>query len=222
MHLMLPTVGVGLAIVAWWGASLRIPDLSRLRAEQASAHSKAEASALPTDLVEAKAGITRTMAQLDLTIAKLEALVATKGDLDKPSKDSLAAIESLDNETKALKTRGDEMRDRGAAYFEAWEKQLAAMSTPEVVAIASKRKDELSAKYAEVLTAMQESRAALDAFWDDMKPIRSALDDGLTPDKHKLLGPQVKSAKEKAATLKTRVEATFAKLNEVGLMYTKH
>jgi nitrate/nitrite transport system permease protein len=27
MHLMLPTVGLGLALLAWWGASLKVPDL---------------------------------------------------------------------------------------------------------------------------------------------------------------------------------------------------
>ena len=32
----------------------------------------------------------------------------------------------------SIKKRADAMRDRGAAYFEAWEKQLAAMSTPGV------------------------------------------------------------------------------------------
>jgi hypothetical protein len=191
-------------------------------ADKAKALAKAEASAQPTDLVEMKAGITRTVAQLDLTMAKLEALAASTGDLDKPSKDALAAIESLENETKALKSRADEMRDRGAAYFEAWEKQLAAMSTPEVMAIATKRKDELSSKYAEVLSAMQESRAALDAYWAEMKPIRKAIDDGLTPDSHKLLGPAVKSAKEKATTLKSRIDATFEKLNQVSLIYSNH
>jgi len=189
-------------------------------AEAAAARAEAEAAALPTDLVEMKAEITRTMAQLDLTMAKLEALSATTGELDKPSKAVLDAIEALELETKALKTRGDDMRNRGAAYFEAWEKQLAAMSTPGVMEVATKRKDELSAKYAEVLTAMQESRAALDAYWADMLPIRSAVDDGLTPETQKLLVSQVKSAKDKATTLKNRIDATFAKLNQVSLIYT--
>ncbi len=67
-----------------------------------------------------------------------------------------------------------------------------------------------------------ESRAALDAFTAEMKPIKTALDEGLTPDKHKLLAGEVKSAKEKAATLKSRVEATFAKLDQVGLIYANH
>src|SRR5678815_3529973 len=110
----------------------------------------------PTDLVAMKAEITRTMAQVDLTMAQLETLAVATGDLDKRSENALDAIKVLDTETQAIKARGDQMRNRGAAYFEAWEKQLATMSTPEVVAVATKRKEELSAKYAEVLTAMQE------------------------------------------------------------------
>jgi hypothetical protein len=190
-------------------------------AEKAAAQAMAETSALPTDLVEMKAEVTRTMSQLDLTMAKLEALSVAKGDLDDPSEGALDAIEALESETKAIKARGDEMRNRGAAYFEAWEKQLAGMSTPEVVAVATKRKDELAAKYAEILTAMQESRAALDAYWTEMKPIRTAIDDDLTPETHKLLASQVKSAKGKAAMLKSRVEAMLAKLDQVSLIYTK-
>jgi len=190
-------------------------------AEKAAAQATAETAMLPPDLVETKAEITRTVAQLDLTMAQLDALAASTGDLEQPSEDALEAIQLLATETEALQARGEEMRNRGAAYFETWEKELAAMSTPEVVAIATKRKDELSAMYAELLTGMQESRAALDAYWADMKPIRTALDEGLTPETHKLLGPQVQSAKEKAATLKSRVEAMFAKVNQVSLIYSK-
>jgi hypothetical protein len=194
---------------------------AKVAADKAAAQSKAEASALPPDLVEMKAELTRTMAQLDLTMAQLEALSVSTGDLDQPSEDALEAIEVLGTETQALKERGDEMRNRGAAYFEAWEKQLAAMSTPDVVAVATKRKDELSASYSELLTSMQESRAALDAYWVDMKPIRTALDDGLTSESQKLLVSQVKSAKDKATTLKSRIEAMFTKVNDVSLIYTK-
>jgi hypothetical protein len=190
-------------------------------AENAAKQGKAEAAALPTGLVETKAEISRAMAQIDVTMAKLDALSASTGDLDKPSEAALESIKALETEIQTLKKRGDEMRNRGAAYFEAWDKQLAAMSTPEVVAIATKRKDELAAKYAEVLTSMQESRAALDAYWTDMTAIRKAVDDGLKPETLKLLAPQVKAAKEKATTLKTRAEATSAKLNQVSLLYTK-
>jgi hypothetical protein len=168
-----------------------------------------------------KAEITRMTAQIDLTMAKLDTLASATGDLDKPSESALAAIEALDAEAQILKKRGDQMRDRGAAYFEAWEKQLASMSTPAVEAIATKRKEELAAKYAEVLTSMQETRAAMDAYWSDMTAIRKAIEEGLTPEAQKLLVPQIKAAKEKATTLKSRIDGTFEELGQVSLIYAK-
>ncbi len=191
-------------------------------ADKAAALQKAEAAALPPDLMEMKSQVTRMTAQVDLTMAKLEKLCAATGDLEEPSGDAIKAIDNLAAEIEALKSRGDQMRDRGAAYFQDWEKQLASISTPEVAAVATKRKDELATKYAEVLSAMQESRAALDAYWSDMKAIRSAIDEGLTPDAQKLLTPQVATAKEKGNTLKSRVEATLEKVNQVSLIYTTH
>lgn len=188
-------------------------------AEKAAAQAQAEAAALPLGLVEMKAEITRMTAQIDLTMAKLEALCAATGDLEKPSENALGAIEALDAEAQIIKKRGEKMRDRGAAYFELWEKQLASMSTPEVAEIAAQRKEELSAKYAEVLTAMQETRAAMDAYWSDMTKIRKVIEEDLTPDSQKLLAPQVQTAKDKSTTLKSRIEGTFAKLGEVSLIY---
>lgn len=190
--------------------------------EKAMSQAKAEADALPPDMVEMKGDITRMTAQIDVTMSKLDKLASETGDIDKPSEEAVAAIDTLEAEAKSLQQRGEQMRDRGAAYFEQWEKQLASMSTPEVAAVAAKRKEELSAKYAQVLTSMQTTRAALDSYWDDMKSIKKDVDKGLNSDAHKLLAGRVKAAKDKAATLKTRIQETFAKLNDVSLIYAKH
>jgi hypothetical protein len=190
-------------------------------AEKAASQQKAEVAAQPPDMVEMKAEITRVMAQMDLTMAKLDILNASTGELDKPSEDALAAIAALETEAQALKKRGEQMRERGAAYFELWEKQLAAMTTPEIAEIATKRKDELAAQYAEVLTAMQETASANTAFWTDMNAIKKAIEEDLTPEKNQLLAPQVKAAKEKGATLKSRIESTIEKMGQVSLIYAK-
>jgi len=152
---------------------------------------------------------------------KLGELTSATGDLEKPRQEALAAIESLETESQGLKKRGEEMRERGAAYFEAWEKELAAMSTPAVAELAAKRKDELAAKYAEVLTSMQETGSASVAFWTDMQSIKKAVEEDLTPEANQALAPQVKAAGEKATTLKERIDATFEKVGQVSLVYAK-
>lgn len=190
-------------------------------ADKAAELAKAEAAALPPDLLAMEAEVKQMTSQLDLTMAKLDTLCASTGDLDKPRRDAFAAIEALDAESQILKARGGEMRDRGAAYFEKWEKQLASMSTPEVAEIATKRKDELAAQYAQVLTAMQETGSSMDTYWADMQKIRTVVGEELTPEAHKALSGQVKTAKEKAATLKSRIETTFTKITQVSLIYLK-
>lgn len=156
-----------------------------------------------------------------MTTARLDVLSTATGNLKAPSKDALEAIESLEKESQSLKKRADDMRERGAAYFEAWETQLASMTTPGVVAVATKRKDELAASYAAVLTAMQESRSSFDSYWADLLVIQEAVDDGLKPETLQTFTTQIKAAKEKATTLKGRVEAVVSKLDQVSALYTK-
>lgn len=175
---------------------------------------------LPPDLVQIKAELTRAKAQIDMTVAKLDVLMASTGDLEKPSEEAMGAIRALEAETKALKSRGDEMRERGAAYFEAWEKELAAMTTAAVKKIAAERKEELGGKYAELLSTMQEARAAFDPFWADLQGIQASIDDGLTPETLKGLSPQVKKVKDAAPLLKGRLDAVRARVDQVASIYT--
>jgi hypothetical protein len=176
--------------------------------------------ALPPDLVAIKAEITQAKAQIDMTIAKLGLLAAATGDLTQPSAEASGAIKTLGDMTAGLKKRGDEMRERGAAYFESWEKQLAAMSTPEVVAIATKRKEDLSAKYAEVLAAMKEARATYDPFWADLEAIAKTIEDGLTPEKVKEIASRMGKTKEQATALKDRLDVVTGTVDQVAVIYS--
>src|SRR6185436_19180163 len=74
-------------------------------ADKAAKQAQAEKAALPTDLVETKAEISRTLAQIDVTMAKLATLCSATGDLDKPSEDALTAIQTLETEFDSLKKR---------------------------------------------------------------------------------------------------------------------
>ncbi|HEX4794723.1 MAG TPA: DUF2959 family protein [Humisphaera sp.] len=190
-------------------------------AAKLAAQQKAEANSLPPDLVMMKAEMSQALSQMDLTFAKLDVLAATSGNLKDENKDAVKSIDELEASTKSVQKRATDMRDRGAAYFDTWDKQLKAMSTPEVAAIAAKRKDELAAKYAEVLTTMQGARAAFDPFWADMSALRDAAKKGVTQDTQKNFADQVKAARDKANTLKDRVGAASAELNQVSVIYTR-
>jgi hypothetical protein len=180
----------------------------------------AKPEALPPDLLTIKAELTQAKGQIDLTVAKLEILAASAANFDKPAEELVAASKALDAASEGLKTRAKDMRERGAAYFEAWEKQLASMSTPEVVARATARKEELSKQYADVLTAMQEGRSAFDGFWANLQATVKAIDEGLTADKVKLMADPVAKMKAQAATVKERISTLTEKVDRIGVLYT--
>jgi len=179
-----------------------------------------KAEALPPDLLTIKAELTQARGQIDLTVAKLEILAASAANFAKPAEDVVSAAKTLETASEGLTQRAKDMRERGAAYFEAWEKQLAAMSTPEIAARASKRKNELSKQYAEVLTAMQEARSAYDVFWTDLQATVKAIDDGLTEDKVKLMAEPVAKMKTQAGAVKERIATLSSVVDGVGVLYT--
>jgi hypothetical protein len=181
----------------------------------------AKKAALPPELLQVQGEIGQAKGAIDMTIAKLEVLAATTGDdLDKPSEDAAASIESMGKSTDVLKTRADEMRQRGAAYFEAWEKQLASTSTPAIAQLIAKRKEDLAQRYSDVLTSMQQARAAYDPFWAELQATSKDIDDGLNPDKVKLFAPTLAKLKTQAATFKDRLDTVWSKVDQIAVIYT--
>ena len=176
---------------------------------------------LPADMVEFKAEINRASAQIDVVVSRLDALVNASKDLEKPSEQYTAAVMALDTESAGLKKRADDMRERGTAYFEAWEKGIAAITTPEVKDLALQRKAELASKYTELLTAMQETRAAYDPFAAGLQAIQTKLDDSLTVESIKALAPDIAKAKTGAKSVKDRIGVVLDKLSNVGGIYAR-
>jgi chromosome segregation ATPase len=176
---------------------------------------------LPADVVQFKAEINRAEAQVDGVVSRLDALAGASKDLEKPHEEFNASLKSLEEEAAGLKKRADDMRQRGAAYFEAWEKGLAAMTTPEVKDAGLKRKAELSSKYTELLTAMQETRASYDPFVAGLQELQKKLDDSLTVESIKALAPDVAKVKAGAKTLKDRIATVLEKVNTIGGIYAQ-
>jgi len=176
---------------------------------------------LPPDVVQFKAEINQAAAQVDVVVSRLDALAGASTDLEKPHEEFNAALKGLETESAGLKKRADDMRQRGAGYFEAWEKGLASMTTPEVKDAALKRKAELSSKYTELLTAMQETRAAYDPLVAGLQELQKKLDDSLTVESIKALAPDVTKVKAGAKTLKDRIAIVLEKLGSVGGIYSQ-
>ena len=80
---------------------------------------------------------------------------------------------------------------------------------------------DLQAKYTELLTAMQEARAAYDPFVAGLQGIQKKLDDSLTAASLKEVAPEITRVKEGAKSLKDRIATTLTKLGAVGAIYAQ-
>jgi hypothetical protein len=177
---------------------------------------------LPADLVQFKADVEKTRAQTDVTLTKLDALVATtSGDLTAPYKAFTEAVAKLDADRTALLKRGDDMKAKGAAYFQQWESKLAAISTPEVKEVAEKRKADLTAKYTALLETMGTTREMSDALFGQLKDVEKILGNDLNADGLKGIAPMVEKVKEARKPVKENVDAIMGRLEEISAVYSR-
>lgn len=177
---------------------------------------------LPADLVAFKAEVEKARAQTDQTMGKLDALVATTtGDLAPPYKAFTEAAAKLDADLKVVFDRLDSMKAKGAAYFEAWEKQIAGVTTPDVKELADKRKADLSAKYASLQEAMTKAREVSTAVFGNLKDIEKILGNDLNAEGLKAIAPMVQKVKDARAPNKETVEAILARLGDISAVYSR-
>jgi hypothetical protein len=163
--------------------------------------------ALPADLVQLKTEAEKARTQTDQTLVKLDALVATTaGDLAPPYKAYTEAVAKLDADLRAVFGRLDDMKAKGTAYFEAWEKQIAGVTTPEVRELADKRKADLVAKYATLQDAMTKAKDEFGPFITSLKDIQTYLGLDLTANGLQGVGPLVTKAKDAGAKVKENID----------------
>lgn len=177
---------------------------------------------LPEDLVQFKADVAKTRAQTDLTMEKLDALIATtSGDLTVPYKAFTDALAKLDADRNALLKRVDAMTAKGTAYFADWEKKLANINTPEVKELAEKRKADLTAKYAALQETIGKTREMSDALYGKLKDVEKILGNDLNAEGLKGIAPAVEKVKETRKPVKENVDAITARLDEISAVYSQ-
>ena len=176
---------------------------------------------LPPGLVALQEEIVKGKNQVGLTITSLEAVIAAAGPSDKSKYDAFVkSMGDLEAQAAAIKVKGDEMRARGAAYFKAWEDQLAAVSTPSIKEQAEKRRDQLTKNYEAVTVAVEAAREAYKPILSDLKDIQKMLSTDLTADSVKALAPPVAKIKESGKVLGEKLDAVVDALKKIGAVYS--
>jgi hypothetical protein len=177
---------------------------------------------LPAGLVQFKDEVSKAGADGDAVVAQLEKLVTTtSGDL-KGSYDTLqAAVAAWDTSRGKVFARIQAMQDEGAAYFKAWEKQLAALSTPGLKEKAEARQAELAEKYAALQADIKTTKDLSDKTYGLVKDIEKILSNDLNEAGVKAIAPLVVKVKDSRKPVKENIEAILGEIGEIAAVYSR-
>jgi uncharacterized protein YoxC len=176
---------------------------------------------LPPALVSLQDEVGKGKAQIGVTIGALEAVVAAAGPGAKPKFDEFVkAMAALEAQSTAIKAKADDMRARGAAYFKAWEDQLATVATPSIKEAAEKRRDQLTKHYEGVTAAAEAAREAYKPLLSDLRDVQKMLTTDLTADSVKALAAPVAKLKDTGKALGDKLDAVVEALKKIGAVYS--
>ena len=114
-------------------AALSVAAGQLFTAAEASAAGYKMADKTGASIAEFRDEIVNVKKEVDATMVALDKIVTTATtDPRKAFKDFDKAVPRIDDAAKTAKKRAEDMKERGQAYFAQWEKEMAAVNSPEV------------------------------------------------------------------------------------------
>ena len=118
--------------------------------------------------------------QILLTMEALKRLTVKGVELRPQFERFKDELVKMEEDAKTARNRADAMKDKGAASFQEWEKEVQAINNPDIRKEAEKRYAKRKKSYDKIHKAMQEAKAELVPFMSDLNDIRKLLDSELT------------------------------------------
>ena len=118
--------------------------------------------------------------QIVLTMESLKRMNVKGVDLRPQFEKFKAELVKMEAQAKIAGDRADSMKQKGAASFQEWEREVQAINNPDIRKAAEKRYDKRKKSYDRILQQMQEAKAELVPFMSDLNDIRKLLESELT------------------------------------------
>ena len=115
-----------------------------------------------------------------LTMEALKRLTVKGVELRPQFEKFKAELVKMEDHAKIVRNRADSMKEKGAASFQEWEKEVQAIKNPDIRKEAEKRYQKRKKSYDKIHAAMQEAKDELVPFMSDLNDIRKLLDSELT------------------------------------------
>jgi hypothetical protein len=126
------------------------------------------------EIVDVKKAVDTTMVALDKIVSD------ASHDPRKAFKQFDKSVPKIDSAAASARKRAEEMKARGKEYFDAWEKDLAAVSDPEVRKLAEERKSKLQDTFGNIKTNIEPAREQFNTWLAHLKDLQKYLSQDLT------------------------------------------
>jgi hypothetical protein len=150
------------------------------------------------------------------TLAAMNALAPGSGDLQAAHKNFSKEVSETESWAASAKTRAEDMRARGEQYVAAWDKELKAISNPELREGAEKRRASVRENYDKIRAAAHAAKEAYQPFIKDLHDIQAATAMDLTPAGAQAVKPAFDKARKEGQTLNERIDALMAEIDRVA------
>lgn len=167
------------SLLSW--AALSVAAVQLVSVVGASAAGYKLADKTGASIAEFRDEIVSIKKEVDATVAALDKVVTTAAtDPRKAFKDFDNSVPRLDDAAKKARKRGEDIKQRGQAYFKDWEKELEGVSNPEIRKLAEERKAKLQATFGSIRGFMEPARDQFTAWLADLKDLQKYLGNDLT------------------------------------------
>jgi len=177
---------------------------------------KQRAGAAVSGLKETRAELMSGKAQIDKTVAAMNALRDGQGQL--PTEFATFNAELKKTEAQAAKTRARaaDMRARSSEYQSKWRQEVGKIDDPALRAAANARAEKVRERYDGIAAKAGEARAAYEPFMKQLKNVQTYLSNDLTPAGVQSAGDVFDRATADGKTVGEKIDAVIAELDDVA------
>ena len=165
--------------------------------------------------------ITQTSAQIERTIVALNDLVKRpQPDLRPQFRTFTTEVDNLDAIARRVAAQADNMRAKGAAYFDQWSKDLATIQNENIRSRSVARQKEVAARFQAVAANYDQAKAGLQPFLSDLRDVQRFLATDLTPGGIEAVEKFAATANEDAVPLRKSLASLADEFREMGVSLT--
>ena len=158
---------------------------------------------------------------IDDTVKSLDA-VATSASTDprKAFEEYSKQVANLESTAGKVRKRGQDMKEKGTAYFKQWEQELTTVNNPDVRKLAEERKAKLQQAFDAIKSYSEPLKEKFDPWMSDLKDLQKYLSNDLTVAGVDAAKPLFTKTQNEGLEVQKLVDSLVAELNTVAATIT--